>query len=114
MSRLDCWLPRVTGSADRLCGQRVQLGLAEAGLSADRFAAIDRERFSPAEQKLLRPQTHASQVRLTVGCARRQNDLKYCEVSMFVCVPLGTFFTQTPAFKSPNSLKSSRQHLKAS
>lgn len=90
MSRLDCLLPRVTGSADRFCDQRVQLGLAEADLSADRFAAIDRECFAPVEQQLLRPQTHASQVRLIVGCARRQNDLKYRDESMLVFVPLAT------------------------
>ena len=93
MSCLDSLLPKKTGSAARLCDQRVQLGLAEAGLSADRFAAIDRERFAPAELKLLRPQTHASQVRLTVGCARRQNDLKYCHVSVFVCLEKCDFDT---------------------
>ncbi len=102
------------GSAARLCDQSVQLGLAEARLSADRFAAIDRERFAPEEQKLLQPQTHASQVRLIVGCARRQNDLKYCDASILLFVLLGMFLTHMPAFKSPNSLKSSRQHLKAS
>ncbi len=100
------------GSAARLCDQIVQLGLAEAGLSADRFAVIDRERFAPTEQKLFQPQTHVSQVRLTVGCARRQNDLKYCDASIFVFVPLGLFLTHMPAFKSPNSLKSSRKRRK--
>jgi len=84
---LDCLLPRVRGSAARVCDQTVQLGPAEAGLSADRFAAIDRKRFAPAEQKLLQSRIHASQVRHTVGCARRQNDLKCCDASVFVFVP---------------------------
>lgn len=102
------------GSAARLCDQIVQLGLAEAGLSADRFAAIDRELFALTEQRLLQPRIHASQVRLTVDCARRQNDLKNCDASVFVFVPLGIFLIHMPARRSPNSLKSSRKHLKAS
>jgi len=76
MPCLGCLLPRVRSSAARLCDETVQLG-PEAGLSADRFAANDLERFAPTEQKLFRPQFQVSNVDFGIALA----PLVVCKIS---------------------------------